>query len=182
MFRYIIIFTGAVLTVSCTTATLHQKSGRFDGSYSLHVDRYTGPADSVAMYNEIHAGFTKQGIQIDSMSPRRITCSCDLSYERKDYVLIASSSYIASIRCRAGDAEFQSVGYRTLPERFFTTAAAIGILAENSLPWYAIAGGVAIDLVLVPSSAGAYEDAVEVALRRGLDPQRMPTKSASTRK
>lgn len=174
MTRVIFIFLSAALAVSCTTATLHNKNGRFDGRYSLHLARFTGPMDSAEVYDEIRAGFVKEDIVIDSASPRRITCWCDLAYERKEYVLFGASSYIASVRCASGDTTFYATAKRTLPERFFTTAAAIGILAESNVPWYAIAGGLAVDLVLVPGSATSYQAAVEKAVMNGLDSRKSP--------
>ncbi len=167
MNHFLFVIIGAALAVSCTSATLHQSSGRLGGQYSLHMSRITGPVDSSTIRSAIAEEFFENGVIIEENARRQITCSCDLSFIRKDYVLLAVSDYSASVRCSTATGSFEAVGSRQSVERLMT-GASVALALNDVVPVYAIVGGVLLDIILSGNTESAYKNAARVAVREGV--------------
>jgi hypothetical protein len=125
--------------------------------------------------------FAESGITIDPAAPRRITCTCDLSFVRKDFVVLATPEYLAAVRCSSEDASFDAVGSRSTIERFFT-GFGVGLYLGGLVPWYAVASGVVADVLIVSNTSSAYNKAIRKAILEGTEEPRPSSKSKSSRR
>lgn len=165
--RVVVMLLGALLSVACTTTTLHKSDGRLSDRYALKLSSVTGSVTEPVMRSAITDAFIENGVSIDSTADQLLICSCNTSTSRNEYALYAVSAYHVSLRCSANNLEFDVHGTSRVLERFFT-ALTVGMALESSVPPHIILAGILIDVMVMMNAESAYLTATTAAIKRAV--------------
>lgn len=138
-------------------------------SYRLDVTRVSGTLDTAKVAQALREGARDAGLSIDSTSSLVLNCTCDLTFESREYVIVNAMTYGALVRCSTGTASFEASAEKEHLTRLLTAAGVAGWILSGNDAWYIPAAGVTGDVLATSTStANAHAQAARRAMSQGI--------------
>jgi hypothetical protein len=114
-------------------------------------------------------GARDAGLTVDSTSSLVLSCTCELTFESREFIIVNAMTYGALVRCSLGSSTFDAAAEKEHLSRLLTMAGLAGWLVVGPDAWYIAAAGAAGDVVATTTAtARAHEQATKRAMSQGI--------------